>query len=163
MWLLRSFEKSFGFVLSEGGNYGISSRIAVFWCGLASDDFTYMLNGYFTAIEAIIGWPPCQWNNMNEKNIWHMMTSSNGTFSALLALCAGNSQVTSEFPPQRPVTRNFDAFFDLRLNKRLSKQSWGWWFETPWRSLWCHRTAAKTITKNCEYFSGCAVHLDRAR
>ena len=36
----------------------------------------------------------------------------------------------------RPVTRSFDVFFDLRLNKRLSKQSWGWWFETlecPWR------------------------------
>ena len=22
--------------------------------------------------------------------------------------------------------RGFDVFFDLRLNKRLSKQSWGW-------------------------------------
>ena len=53
------------------------------------------------------------------------------TFSALLALCAGNSPVTGEFPAQRPVTRSFDVFFDLRLNKRLSKQSWGYWFETP--------------------------------
>ena len=60
------------------------------------------------------------------------------TFSALLALCAGNSSVTGEFPSQRPVTRSFDGFFDLRLNKPLSKQSWGWWFETPSRSLWCH-------------------------
>ena len=34
---------------------------------------------------------------------------------------------------QRPLTRSFDVFFDLRLNKRLSKQSWGWWFETPSR------------------------------
>ena len=41
-------------------------------------------------------------------------------FSALLALCAGNSSVTGEFPAQRPVTRSFDIFFDLRLNKRLS-------------------------------------------
>ena len=48
-------------------------------------------------------------------------------FSALLALCAGNSPVTGEFPPQRPVTRSFDVFFDLRLNKRLSNQSWGRW------------------------------------
>ena len=47
------------------------------------------------------------------------------TFSALLALCAGNSPVTGEFPSQRPVTRSFDVFFDLRLNKRLSKQPWG--------------------------------------
>ena len=60
------------------------------------------------------------------------------TFSALLALCAGNSPVTGEFPAQRPVTRSFDVFFDPRLNKRLSKQSWGWWFETPSRSLWRH-------------------------
>ena len=52
------------------------------------------------------------------------------TFSALLAICAENSPVTGEFPTQRPVTRSFDVFFDLRLNKRLSKQSWGWWFET---------------------------------
>ena len=45
---------------------------------------------------------------------------------------------TGEFPSQRPVTRSFDVFFDLRLNKRLSKQSWGWWFETPSPSLWRH-------------------------
>ena len=47
------------------------------------------------------------------------------TFSALLALCAGNSPVPGEFPSQRPVTRSFGVFFDLRLDKRLSKQSWG--------------------------------------
>ena len=60
------------------------------------------------------------------------------TFSALLARCAGNSPVPGEFPTQRPVTRSFDVFFDLRLNKRLSKQPWGWWFETPSWSLWRH-------------------------
>ena len=43
-----------------------------------------------------------------------------------------------EFPAQRPVTRSFDVYFDLCLNKRLSKQSWGWWFETPSCSLWRH-------------------------
>ena len=48
------------------------------------------------------------------------------TFSALLAICAGNSPVVGEFPAQRPVTRSFDVLFDMRLNKRLSKQSWGW-------------------------------------
>ena len=48
------------------------------------------------------------------------------TFSALLATCAGNSSVPGEFPAQRPVTRSFYVFFDLRLNKRLSKQWWGW-------------------------------------
>ena len=45
------------------------------------------------------------------------------TISALLAICVGNSPVTGEYPSQRPVTRSFDDFFDLRLDKRLSKQS----------------------------------------
>ena len=52
------------------------------------------------------------------------------TFSVLLAICVGNSPVPGEFPAQRPVTQSFDVFFDLRLNKRLSKQSYGWWYET---------------------------------
>ena len=64
------------------------------------------------------------------------------TFSALLTLCAGNSPVTGEFPTQRPVTRSFDVSFDLHLIKCLSKQSWGWWFETPSCPLWRHRYAA---------------------
>ena len=61
------------------------------------------------------------------------------TFSALLAICAGNSPVPGEFPTQRPVTRSFDVYFDLRPDKRLSKQLWGWWFETLSHSLWRHR------------------------
>ena len=64
------------------------------------------------------------------------------TFSALLALCAGNSPVTGEFPSQNPVTRSVNVFFHLCLNKRLNEQSWGWWFETPSRSLWRHRNVA---------------------
>ena len=61
-------------------------------------------------------------NEMNTEKTWwrHQME----TFSALLAFCAENSPVTGEFPTQRPVTRRFDVFFDLRLNKQLSKQSW---------------------------------------
>ena len=61
------------------------------------------------------------------------------TFSALLAICAGNSPVPGEFPTQRPVTRSFDIYFDLSPNKQLSKQLWGWWFETQSRPLWRHR------------------------
>ena len=60
------------------------------------------------------------------------------TISALLALCAGNSPVAGEFPSQRPVTRSFDVLFDLCPNKRLGKQLWGWWFETPVGSSWRH-------------------------
>ena len=65
-------------------------------------------------------------------------------FSALLAICAGNSPVTGEFPTQRPVTRSFDVFFDLHLNK----QSWGWRFETPSRSLWRHCNGYKCRAKH---------------
>ena len=43
------------------------------------------------------------------------------TFSAMLTLCAGNSPVTGEFPAQGPVTWSFDVFYDLHLNKRMSK------------------------------------------
>ena len=60
-------------------------------------------------------------------------------FSALLAICAGNSPVPGEFPAQKPVTQSFDISFDPRLNKRLRKQSWGWWFEMLSRPLWRHR------------------------
>ena len=67
-----------------------------------------------------------------------MTTSSNGNIFTLLALCAGNSLVTGEFSSQRPVTQSFGVFFDLRLNKRLSKQSRRRWFEMPLRSLWRH-------------------------
>ena len=74
-------------------------------------------------------------------------------FSALLALCGGNSPVTGEFPSQRSVTRSFDVFFDLCLNKRLSKQSWSW-FETPPCSLWPHCNAKNAVCKMAATFLG---------
>ena len=77
---------------------------------------------YMTACLCVLPW----WRHQMEK------------ISALLAICAGNSPVTGEFPAQRPVTRSFDVFFNLRLNKRLSKQSRGWWFETLSCPLWRH-------------------------
>ena len=58
------------------------------------------------------------------------------TFSVLLAICAGNSPVSGEFPAQRPVIRSFDVFFDLRMNEWLSKHSWGWWLEMSTCPLW---------------------------
>ena len=67
------------------------------------------------------------------------------TFSALLAICAGNSSVSGKFPAQRLVTRSFDVFFDLCPNKRLSKQTWGRWFETTLCSLWRHSNAAQFL------------------
>ena len=69
------------------------------------------------------------------------MTSSNGNIFRVTGPLCGEFTGPGEFPTQRPVTRSFDVFFDLRLNKRLSKQPRGWWFETPSLSLWRHRNA----------------------
>ena len=97
-------------------------------------------------------------NNMHENVLWHLMyiflawhrfpwwRHKMDTFSALLVICAGNSPAPGEFPVQRPVTRSFDVFFDLCLNKRLSKQSWGWWFETLSCPLWRHRNVPNLWT-----------------
>ena len=80
---------------------------------------------------------------LSEMTTWwrHQME----TFSVLLAICAGNSPVTGEFTSQKPVTRSFDVFFDLHLNKSLSKQAWGWWSETPSRSLRRHCNENKYV------------------
>ena len=91
---------------------------------------------------------PKIWRSKHIPNIMHTVPALSGwrhqteIFSALLAICAGNSPVPDEFPAQRPVTRSFDVYFDLRPNKRLSKQSWDWWFETPSHPydvivMWC--------------------------
>ena len=78
-------------------------------------------------------------DNYNKVSfVRNMMTSSNGNIFRVTDHLCGNSPVTGEFPAQRPVTRSFDVFFDLRPNKRLSKHSWGWRFETPSRPLWRH-------------------------
>ena len=66
---------------------------------------------------------------------WSMTTSSNGNIFRFTGPLCG------EFNSQRPVTRSFDVF--SAVNKRLSKQSWGRWFETPSRSLWRHCNASK--------------------
>ena len=81
------------------------------------------------------------------------------TFSALLALCAGNSPVTGEFPSQRPVTRSFDIFFYLRLNKRLSTQPRRVWFETPSRSLWLHCNVIELLVLGLSLWSISPCHL----
>ena len=80
-------------------------------------------------------------NIMIEQSLsaWYMMTSSNGNIFRVTGPLCGEFTGPGEVPTQRPVTRSFDVFFDMRLNKRLSKQPWGWWFETPSWSLWRHR------------------------
>ena len=80
---------------------------------------------YLTSVKIPIPW----WRHQME------------TLYALLALCAGNSPVTCEFPSQSSVTRSFDVFFDLGLNKWLRKQSRRRWFEMSLCSLWRHCNA----------------------
>ena len=77
-----------------------------------------------------------------------MMTSSNGNIFRVTGPLCGEFTGPGEFPTQRPVTRSFDVYFDLRLNKRLSKQSRGWWFETLSRSLWRHRNDIHGYERN---------------
>ena len=88
-----------------------------------------------------------QWEAMSHTQLrvlqppatrYFMMTSSNGNIFRVTGHLRGEVTGPGEFPTQRPVTQSSDVFFDLRLNKRLSKQPWGWWFETPSWSLWRH-------------------------
>ena len=86
---------------------------------------------------------------LHHGNCLHTITSSNGNISALLVLCAGNSPVTGELPSQRPMTRNFDAFFDLCLNKRWCKQlkrrSWNCQDYYHWNKLCsCKRSRSRS-------------------
>ena len=88
------------------------------------------------------------------------------TFSALLAICAGNSPVPGEFPTQRLVTRSSDVFFNLCLNKQLSKQSRGWWFETLSRPILRHRNDIHTyrhssliISRFCDFGVFCLKYF----
>ena len=67
-----------------------------------------------------------------------MVTSSNGKLFRITGPLWGEFTVTGAFPSQRPVTRSFDVFFVLRLNKQLSKPSRHLWFQMPWCSLWRH-------------------------
>ena len=77
-----------------------------------------------------------------------MMTSSNGNIFRVTGHLCG------EFTGHRWMTRSFDVFFDLRLNKRLNKQSWGCWFETPSPPLWRHCNVLffswKCISTTCD-------------
>ena len=84
----------------------------------------------------------------NDLEPLFMMTSSNGNIFRVTGHLCGEFTGLSEFPAQRPVTRSFDVFFDLSLNKRLSKQSRGWWFETQSRPLWRHCNVLTWINVN---------------
>ena len=92
-------------------------------------------------------WWPFHWfiyaslchNGLSSK--LSMMTSSNGNIFRVTGHLCGEFIDPRWIPAQRPVTRSFDVFFDLRLNKWLSKQSWGWWLDTLSHPLWRHCNA----------------------
>ena len=71
------------------------------------------------------------------------MTSWNGNIFRVTGHLCGEFTGLRWIPTQRPVTWSFDVFFDLCLNKRLSKQSWGWWFGTPSLPLWRQNDAIR--------------------
>ena len=72
------------------------------------------------------------------------------TFTALLALCAGNSPVTGEFPVQRPVTRSVDDLFDLSLKN-------GWVNIRGAGDLRRHCTHYDVIVMSCGPYLDCHV------
>ena len=66
------------------------------------------------------------------------MKSSNGNIFRVTSHLCDKLSGLRWIPRTKPVAGSFGVFFDLRLNKRLSKQSWGWWFEMLSSPLWRH-------------------------
>ena len=110
----------------------LSCQIVIFW-----REFTIM---YLEMI--FLPFPFLSSMYLIDNSVWSRFIHDNiikmETFSVLLAVCEGNSLVTSKFPSQRPVTWSFNGFFDLCLKKRLSKQVTRWWSQMPPRWLWHH-------------------------
>ena len=126
---------------------------AVFWCYQPRSKYHHQLPMYNFSVEMYFTTHDLSYSAALMQWFMNMMTS------ALLAICAGNSPVPGEFHAQRPVTRSFDVFFDLRLNKRLSKQSWCWWFQMLSLPLWRHRNDIKSsdLTGRCNAYSAIYV------
>ena len=78
----------------------------------------------------------------------YIMTSSNGNIFRVTGPLCGEFTGHRWIPLTKPVTRNFDVFFVLCLNKRLSKQPGGWWFDSSSRSFWHHCLCWVTHTKS---------------
>ena len=83
------------------------------------------------------------------------MTSSNGNIFRVTGPLCWEFTGPGEFPTRRPVTRSFDVFFDMRLNKRLSKQPWGWWFETPLWPSWRQCNVRPPVS----FYHSCLINL----
>ena len=80
-----------------------------------------------------MGNPWCTWLSM--------MTSSNGNIFRVTCPLCGEFTGLRRIPLTKASNAELWCFLYLRLNKQLSKQSWGWWFEMPSCSLWRHCNA----------------------
>ena len=95
---------------------------------------------------------------------WHMISFITMDHTHWFPICVTGT-LCGEFighrwiPPQSPVTRSFDVFFDLRLNKRLSKKLRRRWFETPLRSLWRHSSDSWYTPTGLRHHDGCRCHV----
>ena len=120
----------------ETARFVIGKRDEIFddWLLLASYNHLLVYVYVITFVYAFSSLRHVIIDSRHSKKSWwrHQME----TFSALLAICAGNSPVPMNSPLKRQW--RFDVCIGLCLNKRLSKQWWGWWFETPSRSIWRH-------------------------
>ena len=92
------------------------------------------------------------------------MTSPNGNIFCVTGQLCGEFTDHWWIPCTKASDADLDVFFDLWLNKRLSKQSWDWWFETPSCSFWRHyfdervgvrwgTTSVGTLATFCYFYS----------
>ena len=107
------------------------------WAPVNSRIWMYMLIHMTTSVT------PTRYDCSNWKLFVTWWRHQMEAFSPLLAICAGNSPVTGEFPTQRPVTRSFVAFFDLRIN--------GWVNNRKAGDLRRHRTYYDSIVMRARY------------
>ena len=114
------------------------------WCQIGDKPLSELMLNRFTD-DPRGKWVKQRWSIISSWGMCFMMTSSNGNIFRVTGHLCG--EFTGEFTAQRPVTRSFDVFFHLCLNKRLSKQSGSWWFETPLRPLWRHCSIS---LENCQ-------------
>ena len=122
------------------------------------------VDGHREVFICLFFWLGWQVDSYHGKRIDLMMTSSNGNIFRVTGPLCGEFTGPGEFPTQRPVTRSFDVLFDLRLNKRLSKQPWGWWFETPSWSLWRQRNVTvSSVTKISSWWLAIIAWLRHAK
>ena len=90
------------------------------------------------------------WETFMAGGRWYhtMVTSSNGNIFRVTGHLSGEFTGHRLIPRTKASDAEFGDFFDLRMNKRLSKQWWGWWFETPSCPLWRHCNAMGCLRFN---------------